>query len=361
MKRFILIVWFLLLASSAPQAGYQEGFAAHEAGDYVTALREWRPLAEGGDARAQHALGVMYADGLGVEKDNVTAAKWFRKAAQGGDAMAQSNLGFDYYLGRGVEQDFAKAHEWLSRAVDGLPPGDAREKAKSHKGLTYKFSGHVERAEAGDALSQTFLGVLFAVEDGPLKDYSKAAKWLRLAAEQGQPQAQYYLGRLYVGGYGVPQDYKEAAKWYLLAAENNDEEARKWKREQEDDCSATLVQAMIGDLYYRGEKVPQNYMEAGRWLKLAADRGNPKAQLGLGLMHWRGRGVPKDHVLAHMWFNLAAAQIEDKEAAEARDEFEQLMTTAQITEAQKLAREWKPKGCEIPALSQFEFYFSGGR
>jgi len=172
-KRFILIVWFLLLAPSALQAGYQEGMAAHEAGDYVTALREWRPLAEGGDAMAQNALGVMYQDGLGVEKNDVTAAKWFRKAAQGGDAKAQWNLGIDYYLGRGVEQDFAEAHEWFSRAGDGLPPGDAREEAKKYKSLTYKLSLQVEAAEAGNALVQTLLGVIFAQTHGALKTIQK--------------------------------------------------------------------------------------------------------------------------------------------------------------------------------------------
>jgi len=59
-------------------------------------------------------------------------------------------------------------------------------------------------------------------------------------------------------------------------------------------------------------------------------------------MYFRGRGVPQDYVSAHMWMNLSAAA-GDKEAAKSRDIIAALMTRTQIAEAQKLAREWKPK------------------
>jgi TPR repeat protein len=63
-------------------------------------------------------------------------------------------------------------------------------------------------------------------------------------------------------------------------------------------------------------------------------------------MYSDGHGVPQDYVLAHMWFNLAASQSEAKDrdrAAKARDFTATKMTPAQLAEAQKLAREWKPK------------------
>jgi TPR repeat protein len=59
-------------------------------------------------------------------------------------------------------------------------------------------------------------------------------------------------------------------------------------------------------------------------------------------MYAQGQGVPQDYVRAHMWFNLLAAQ-GYKGASENRDKAARLMTPAQIAEAQKLAREWKPK------------------
>ncbi|MEC4687440.1 MAG: SEL1-like repeat protein, partial [Nitrospirota bacterium] len=70
--------------------------------------------------------------------------------------------------------------------------------------------------------------------------------------------------------------------------------------------------------------------------------GNAKAQFNLGGMYLGGRGVPQDYVQAHMWVNLAAAQ--GLEAARNnRDRASKQMPPAQLAEAQRLAREWKPK------------------
>ena len=74
-------------------------------------------LAEQGDAEAQFKLGVLYANGEGVPKDDVEAVKCFHKAAEQGYAAAQSNLGALYILGRGVPKDYAKAYMWLNLAA----------------------------------------------------------------------------------------------------------------------------------------------------------------------------------------------------------------------------------------------------
>jgi TPR repeat protein len=95
-------------------------------------------------------------------------------------------------------------------------------------------------------------------------------------------------------------------------------------------------------MYDRGEGVPQNYREALKWYRKAADQGNAMAQYNIGAMYVSGHGVPQDYVTAHMWFNLSAAQ-DDDDAAKNRDVIAQRMTLAQIAEAQKLAREWRPK------------------
>jgi hypothetical protein len=78
------------------------------------------------------------------------------------------------------------------------------------------------------------------------------------------------------------------------------------------------------------------------WLRKAADQGNAGSQFILGAMYFRSRGVPQDYVSAHMWMNLSAAAGE-KDAEKLRDTIATLMTRSQIAEAQKLAREWKPK------------------
>ncbi len=75
----------------------------------------------------------------------------------------------------------------------------------------------------------------------------------------------------------------------------------------------------------------------------AAAQGYAEAQRNLGVMYAKGEGVPQDYVQARMWVNLAAAQ-GNEQARKAVDLLAEKMTPAQIAEAQRLAREWKPKG-----------------
>ncbi len=64
-------------------------------------------------------------------------------------------------------------------------------------------------------------------------------------------------------------------------------------------------------------------------------------------MYATGQGVARDYVLAHMWYDIAASQfvgVKDREkAAKYRDDVASKMTPEQIAEAQRMAREWKPK------------------
>ncbi len=76
--------------------------------------------------------------------------------------------------------------------------------------------------------------------------------------------------------------------------------------------------------------------------RMAAEQGHSEAQAGLGGMYGTGRGLPQSNVQAHLWFNLAAAQGLEQ-ASKLRDIVAEKMTPAQITEAQRLARDWKPK------------------
>jgi uncharacterized protein len=88
--------------------------------------------------------------------------------------------------------------------------------------------------------------------------------------------------------------------------------------------------------------VPQDYTEAVKWYRLAANQGVATAQSNLGLLYAQGRGVPQDYITVHMWLNLSAAQGYDT-AIKNRDGLARGMTPEQIAEAQKMAREWKPK------------------
>jgi TPR repeat protein len=95
-------------------------------------------------------------------------------------------------------------------------------------------------------------------------------------------------------------------------------------------------------MFGEGHGVPQDYKEAMRWYRLAADQGNALAQFELGSMYDKGLGVPKDYIQAHMWFNLAGAS-GNAGGSKNRDMVARKMTPAEIAEAQRRAWEWKPK------------------
>ncbi|MDP6474566.1 MAG: tetratricopeptide repeat protein [Alphaproteobacteria bacterium] len=111
-----LLALALLLAQPA-LAGFDEGMAAYKAGDYAAALPELRAAAEGGQARAQYALGTMYNEGRGVAPDSAVAAEWWHKAAAGNHAQAQFALAVLYSSGSGVAKDNVAAHMWFSLAA----------------------------------------------------------------------------------------------------------------------------------------------------------------------------------------------------------------------------------------------------
>jgi TPR repeat protein len=98
----------------------------------------------------------------------------------------------------------------------------------------------------------------------------------------------------------------------------------------------------LGRMYYEGEGVPQNHAEALNWYRRAAEQGYVMAQYDAGLMMGAGMGAAPDFVLSHMWLNLAAMQ-KYEDAALWRDNYERLMTSAQIENARRLMRDWKPK------------------
>ena len=126
---------------------------------------------------------------------------------------------------------------------------------------------------------------------------------------------------------GCTPNYGQAKEWFEKAAKQGHAGA----------------QANLGTLYLQGRGAPQSSQMALFWFSRAAEQGNALAFTKLGSMYAEGRGVLQDFTQAHMWYNLAAVQGEPR-AAEARDALTKQMTPAQIAEAQRLAREWKPKG-----------------
>ena len=105
-------------------------------------------------------------------------------------------------------------------------------------------------------------------------------------------EAQFQMGISFYYGKDVHQNYAEAAKFFRYAAEERHSSA----------------QAYLGWCCYRGLGMPQDYTEAVKWFRKAADQGNARGQYPLGVCYRVGHGVPKDHAEAVKWFRKAAEQ-----------------------------------------------------
>lgn len=159
--RFTITFVLSIICLAVPTwADFQAGMDASTRGDYATALREWRPLAEQGDALAQYNLGMLYRKGRGVPQDDVQARQWYAKAAAQGLAKAQFSLGTLYFNGEGTPKDYQQALRWFRLA-----------------------------AEQGEALAQTKMAIIYDEGQGVPQNIVQAYKWYSLAATNGDKPA----------------------------------------------------------------------------------------------------------------------------------------------------------------------------
>jgi TPR repeat protein len=158
--KLLLLALALGTSMTAIAQTWGQSIAAHKRKDYATAFIGFKKLAERGDALAQYSLGVMYANGTGVPKDDQQAVSWYRKSAEQGNAMAQSNLGVMYDEGTGVPKNYQQAVSWYRKA-----------------------------AEQGNAVAQSNLGLMYFEGIGVPKDYETAYFWWLLSSAQANEDA----------------------------------------------------------------------------------------------------------------------------------------------------------------------------
>jgi uncharacterized protein len=155
-----IIPVFLTLSSFA-YGGLDDAKAALERRDYAMAYKEFKVLAEQGDAEAQFNLGRMYTLGQGVQQEPAEALKWYRKAAEQGNGNAQWVMGISYDGGLDVAKDQVEAVKWYRKA-----------------------------AEQGISKAQYNLAHMYAKGLGVQQDYIQAYMWFSLAAARGDPRAE---------------------------------------------------------------------------------------------------------------------------------------------------------------------------
>ena len=108
-----------------------------DAGDFVAAMAELLPAARAGNAEAEELIGVMYASGLGVERDDVRAFDWYLRASMKGHPGAQSGVGWYYEVGRGMPApDLVRAYMWYVLSAIGGDPDAAISQEEVVKKMT---------------------------------------------------------------------------------------------------------------------------------------------------------------------------------------------------------------------------------
>ena len=229
------------------------------------AVRWYRLAARQGNAAGQSNLGFMNAEGRGLAKNYVEALRLYRLAAGQGFAQAQTNLGAMYVDGRGVPKNDAEAAEWFRLA-----------------------------ANQGFASAQARLGVLYEKESGP--------------GEALDPERFPLVS--YVGG--SRRSFGTTLPWVI-----NSPMVRAWRMTMSRPLNGTASPPTraTSPLKQISEccmstvcGVAQNYNEAARWYRVAADRGLASAQVDLGSLYFDGRGVVQSDVEALKWLRLAAEQ-----------------------------------------------------
>lgn len=131
------------------------------------------------------------------------------------------------------------------------------------------------------------IAMLLALGVGTVAGQTKLEEQ-RVKAEQGDLSMQSLLGHRHYQGWGVPIDYAEAAKWFRLAAEHGEQGDLAKGPLFSTDRTIFRAQWVLGTMYESGEEVQQDYAEALKWYRVAAEQGDANAQFNLGFMYNNG-------------------------------------------------------------------------
>lgn len=123
MKNFSSYVIAIVLAMGTSHAGpWEDGYAAYRRKDYITAVAQWKIVADSGNPQAQSLLGLMHFFGQGVPQNYDTALTWLHLAAAQGEPKAQFKLGSMHGNGQGVKRDNVRAAMWFILASESGHP-----------------------------------------------------------------------------------------------------------------------------------------------------------------------------------------------------------------------------------------------
>ncbi len=244
--------------------------------DYATSIVYTKKAAEMGHPYAQYHLATHYEDGRGITKDSLQAYEWYKKAADNHyDEAAYKVAAYNFWGKGGHAKDYSTAAEYFKKSskeygkyllgwmyekgkgVETNLPKAFENYCKSADASKAALTGLTNWANYGNSDAQYWLAEYFRKKaikldiesDSASYWYKQALPWYEKAANQGNAEAAFELGTSYYnGGYGLKQDYSEAAKWLKVAAEKNHIGSIEW----------------LAPMYYEGEGVKKDYDEVVR-------------------------------------------------------------------------------------------------
>jgi TPR repeat protein len=228
-----------------PEIGNYRGYAEFKMAHYATARRIWEALDARNFGEAAFNLGLLYEDGLGVEKNIDRALAYYRRGADNGSVKAVFRLGIMYWLGTpDIPKNEAEGRRYLSIAAAG---GD--QEAARYLGSA---------SSAGASQADVLITADRAMAEGKP---AEAVRLLTEAANNGVARAQARLAWYYETGRGVERNLEKAAFWFERAAQGGNGEA----------MYALSVMFATGAGQTRDPVVAEN------WLRKSATAGYPPA------------------------------------------------------------------------------------
>lgn len=222
-------------------------------------IKQYEAASRGGD-ESQRKLGVFYASGMGIPRNEPESVVWYLKSAKQNNKLAQLALGLAYLQGLGVRQDDDESLKWFKAAAEQELPA-----------------------------ALFYVGSAYAAGRGVAVDHVQAMQWYRKAASQDHAMAMGAIGHAYDQGNGVTKNENEAFKWYLKSAEHDD----------------PLAQNVVGLFYLNGGPVEKDPAKAVEWFRNSALQGYAAGQMNLAAMYGNGTGVAQDMDQATKWLQLA--------------------------------------------------------
>ncbi len=126
-----------VVATATARADIRDARRLMEAGEFDAAMEQLLPAAQSGNADAEELIGVMYALGLGVERDDARAFEWYLRASMKGHPGAQSGVGWYYEVGRGMPApDLVRGYMWYVLSAIGGDPDAAMSQEEIVKKMT---------------------------------------------------------------------------------------------------------------------------------------------------------------------------------------------------------------------------------